>query len=443
VRLTTMATLSRHSSHPTVGSITKVKVGLCAMDKKVSLSTLHVLFCSHGARPPAAVGCVLLTDEEQVDGKPMKELIKLMSEKGVEFVRFGDDMLLNMPVESWPVCDCLIAFYSDGFPLDKAMQYNAMYPDMFCINDLDVQNHLFDRRWVYKMCDDHGIPTPRHVFCNRGEDERGQLIEGMVPKPDFPPAWKSSVLEEFEDYIIVDGLRIDKPFVEKPASGEDHNVWIYYPRSAGGGIKKLFRKVGNKSSDFAPNENKVRRDGSYIYEEFMPTEGIDVKVYAVGDEYAHAEARKSPVVDGVVARSSDGKEVRYPIILSRKQKRLAHDIVMAFKQTVCGFDLLVCGNKSYVCDVNGWSFVKSSKRFWQDASNTLSHLIRLSHRNITRSGSLSVRGGWRSASSEVLGLIGRKGSSDNDLDATAWRTNSQVMSLYRSHPSHAHAQTRR
>jgi inositol hexakisphosphate/diphosphoinositol-pentakisphosphate kinase len=306
----------------------------------------------------------------------MKELLKRLEKKSVEFVRFGDELLLNAPVDEWPECQVLIAFYSDGFPLGKAMEYRKKYPKMLSLNDLSIQNHLFDRRWVYKLCDENNIPTPRHVFCNRGEDLAGSLMEGMVHTEDFPKSWPSSELEEYEDYIVVDGQRFDKPFVEKPVSGENHNVWIYYPRSAGGGIKKLFRKVDNKSSDFCPDENKVRRDGSYIYEQFMPTEGTDVKVYAVGDDYSHAEARKSPVVDGVVARHTDGKEVRYPIILSRKQKNIAKAVVKAFNQKVCGFDLLVCGNKSYVCDVNGWSFVKSSKKFWDDAADELYKLMK-------------------------------------------------------------------
>ena len=121
--------------------------------------------------------------------------------------------------------------------------------------------------------------------------------------------------------------------------------------------------------------SRVRRSTSFIYEDFMSTNGTDVKVYTLGQDYAHAEARKSPVVDGRVLRDANGKEVRYPVLLSPEEKEIARRVCIAFGQNVCGFDLLRAKGKSYVCDVNGWSFVKDSKKFVEDAALCLRAMI--------------------------------------------------------------------
>jgi len=55
------------------------------------------------------------------------------------------------------------------------------------------------------------------------------------------------------------------------------------------------------------------------------------QVYTVGPDYAHAEARKSPALDGKVERNKDGKEIRYPVLLSAKEKLIARTVCLAFK----------------------------------------------------------------------------------------------------------------
>uniref|UniRef100_A0A0E0GS37 Inositol hexakisphosphate and diphosphoinositol-pentakisphosphate kinase n=4 Tax=Oryza TaxID=4527 RepID=A0A0E0GS37_ORYNI len=341
------------------GRADSITIGVCVMEKKV--------FCS-----------------------PMEQILERLRAFGeFEIIIFGDKVILEDPIEMyvmttqvidnliivlfkyrfihttsvvffyginivhawlWPKCDCLIAFYSSGFPLKKAEAYAALRRP-FLVNELEPQHLLHDRRKVYEHLEKYGIPVPNYALVNR----------------EYPYQELDYFIEQ-EDFVEVHGKRFMKPFVEKPVNGDDHRIMIYYPNSAGGGMKELFRKVGNRSSEFHPDVRRVRREGSYIYEEFMPTGGTDVKVYTVGPGYAHAEARKSPVVDGVVMRNPDGKEVRYPVLLTPTEKQMSRDVCSAFRQMVCGFDLLRCDGRSYVCDVNGWSFVKNSYKYYDDAA---------------------------------------------------------------------------
>ena len=54
----------------------------------------------------------------------MKEILTRVEAFGeFQIVIFGDNCILNQPVEEWPKVDALISFYSNGFPLQKAEQY--------------------------------------------------------------------------------------------------------------------------------------------------------------------------------------------------------------------------------------------------------------------------------------------------------------------------------
>lgn len=161
-----------------------------------------------------------------------------------------------------------------------------------------MQSLLWDRRLVLAILDHVGVPTPNRAEINRDGGPRvprflrqrvrrdlGLLLPGHKAKDEdswdpveVPERWKGKrkkaevprardvILREDGDAIIVNGTVIEKPFVEKPVNGEDHNVYIYY---RGGGGRRLFRKVGNKSSAYDENLYHPRTVGSYIYEEFI------------------------------------------------------------------------------------------------------------------------------------------------------------------------------
>ncbi|KAL1140765.1 hypothetical protein AAG570_000695 [Ranatra chinensis] len=309
--------------------------------------------CSGGKQ--VIVGVCAMAKKSQ--SKPMREILTRLQEfQYIRMLVFPENIIVQKPVEEWPLCDCLISFHSKGFPLEKAIQYSTLRQP-YVINNLHMQFDIQDRRRVYSILEKEGIEIPRYAVLDRDS-----------PDP------KHHELVESEDHVEVNGVVFNKPFVEKPVSAEDHNIYIYYPTSAGGGSQRLFRKIGSRSSVYSP-ESRVRKTGSFIYEDFMPTDGTDVKVYTVGPDYAHAEARKSPALDGKVERDSEGKEIRYPVILSNAEKLISRKVCLAFKQTVCGFDLLRANGKSFVCDVNGFSFVKNSNKYYDDCAKILGNMI--------------------------------------------------------------------
>lgn len=147
-----------------------------------------------------------------------------------------------------------------------------------------MQYDIQDRRKVYSILNNEGIEIPRYAVLDRDSPDPKRK-KFLFKDENF--LFKKHILDhelvESEDHVEVNGVIFNKPFVEKPVSAEDHNIYIYYPTSAGGGSQRLFRKIGSRSSVYSP-ESRVRKTGSYIYEDFMPTDGTDVKVITVSNK---------------------------------------------------------------------------------------------------------------------------------------------------------------
>lgn len=149
-------------------------------------------------------------------------------------------------MKAWPACDFFISFFSKGFPLRKAMEYVKLRSP-FCVNEVDLQTVLWDRRPVLEILEQIGVQTPRRLVMDRDGGPRLDPFVREKLKLRGVSIVENRTMPEFE-VIDQDTVRIGdqimvKPFVEKPVSGEDHNIHIYYHSSTGGGARRLFRKV--------------------------------------------------------------------------------------------------------------------------------------------------------------------------------------------------------
>ena len=90
----------------------KVKLGICAMNKKSNSAQMQSI------------------------------LQRLSAFNEFDIIVFPDEVILNDPIESWPIVDALISFFSRGFPLEKAHAYVKLRKP-FMVNDVTRQWDAF------------------------------------------------------------------------------------------------------------------------------------------------------------------------------------------------------------------------------------------------------------------------------------------------------------
>jgi inositol hexakisphosphate/diphosphoinositol-pentakisphosphate kinase len=165
--------------------------------------------------------------DSKARSKPMREILdRLIYNDEFEVMIFGDKVILDEDVSSWPACDFLISFHSKGFPLTKAIEYVKLR-EPICLNDLLMQPLLWDRRLVLQVLDKANVPTPNRIISNIGNDYPHfspdmlkKISEVGIELVNHP----SVVIQIDSETILLGSSILKKPFVEKPVNGDDHNV---------------------------------------------------------------------------------------------------------------------------------------------------------------------------------------------------------------------------
>lgn len=321
------------------GSELQFILGICLKEKKQSSKPMDVILSKikehfeSDFRP--------LWNFKEVEGIKVPEVFQRPVR--LVHINFTDEML-SKPVSEWPDCDALISFYSSGFPLDKAAQYVELARHRLCnVNELGPQRWLLDRRLVFDVLRACGVKTPPHLVISR---------DGLPSKPlntSPSPPYRPPSLSLNGDFLEVNGSTIKKPFVEKPVDGENHNVFVY---REGGGCTQIFRKIGDTSSRFVPDQGTVRDGGetgfdSFIYEQFVRTNwSLSDTPSRMTPSSSSSESSDSPDTSSTPSipsgsSSSSSSESGHSVVSSKIQYDLK--VYAVALQPSWGIDACYCG----------------------------------------------------------------------------------------------------
>lgn len=276
------------------------------------------------------------------------------------------------PTGKPPHCDAVLVLWSQFFhgSLQRRMTEMAERAGArgaVLLNDVASIFAMQDRRWLLRKLKENGIDTPYFLECSR---------DGGVD-----PA-----LEEHSDFILIGGQRINKPFIEKPVDRRDREIYVYFPKDAGGGRAIVSTQESGDVEYICrfDNSSRVRREGSFVYQEYTQSDGLVVQAVCCGG-MAYGAAVQSGVTNAATAaprRAGGAGEWNWggacPVFLRQEEKQIAVKLSMLMQQTLFGITFArgQAGAKggeltSYVVDV--WPGIPRTGFgiFYEDVSRAL------------------------------------------------------------------------